>query len=556
MKKLLLSLLASAAVAISASADTWTYDATVHGDGQWNSDNEVVLNGITWAVSYSDGMWHSGFDNAMKFESGDGGSSRTPTLRLRSADFGADTRIDKVTIRYKSEGKGGVFIIDRDTKVAVWVGEKHYIYQSAVIPDWGMDANAGMTTKSISGSARGLIDLSWYKTGNGKNYTYYIEKIEVEYSPTSQEVVPTPCAEGENQCTIEAGTTISFTCATPGAKLNYNIKKNNNSGKKLIEGKAVDMATTYTFNKTGIYKLWVQATGAPGHADSYGRDNIYYNVVAPAPAAAPQPSVADGQTVEENTAVEFSVPGADRVYVRSYDIFGRLGDAVEYNGNTAQVNVDLMNRRFEVQGVRNVAAGFDGTGAANTVMYNVATPDNAAVPYTVSLSHNPWDTGSAPMRAASQHGTTAVVAENGRITYTTHDVYNLSGQIDLSLNGIAMAGTTAEANGKSHVYVANRQPITLVAATSADAAPLSTNNGDELILHANPELTVTLDPFKSATLAISSNDGTVTGITDITAPTDGTTRLYNLQGVEVDAATAAPGLYIQRQGHTAKVVRK
>lgn len=553
MKKLLLSLLASAAVAISASADTWTY---TQGDPvQWINDNQVVINGKTWTISYSK-FWRIDDPNvALAFKSNPGATGlNSGYMTLTCSDFN-QVGIKGVTLTSHHPGIPNWGIIPQ-TKISVSVkGDKYKEWNLAYnAPENITESKASVST--FASTSTGDIEIKFSRTGNTKEYSHFIKGIVIDYAPRCEEVIPVPCESGENLLNVEVGTTLTFTCNTPGVKLNYNIKENNNSGKKLIEGKAVDLGTTYTFNKIGVHKLWVQATGAEGLTESYGRDNIYYNVVAPAPAEAPQPSVADGQTVEENTAVEFSVPGADRVYVRSYDIFGRLGDAVEYNGNTAQVNVDLMNRRFEVHGVRNVAAGFDGTGAANTVMYNVATADNTAVPYTVSLSHNPWATGSAPMRAASQHGTTAIVAENGRITYTTHDVYNLSGQIDLSLNGIAMAGTAAEANGKSHVYVPNRQPITLVAATSADAAPLSTNNGDELILHANPELTVTLDPFKSATLAISSNDGTVTGITDITAPTDGTTRLYNLQGVEVDASTAAPGLYIQRQGHTAKVVRK
>lgn len=45
-----------------------------------------------------------------------------------------------------------------------------------------------------------------------------------------------------------------------------------------------------------------------------------------------------------------------------------------------------------------------------------------------------------------------------------------------------------------------------------------------------------------------SASGTVTGIESVTAEAEGEGALYNLQGVRIDRATAAPGLYIERRG--------
>lgn len=45
-----------------------------------------------------------------------------------------------------------------------------------------------------------------------------------------------------------------------------------------------------------------------------------------------------------------------------------------------------------------------------------------------------------------------------------------------------------------------------------------------------------------------SASGTVTGIESVAAETDGEGELFNLQGVRVNRATAAPGLYIERRG--------
>lgn len=50
-------------------------------------------------------------------------------------------------------------------------------------------------------------------------------------------------------------------------------------------------------------------------------------------------------------------------------------------------------------------------------------------------------------------------------------------------------------------------------------------------------------------------NGQTTGIEDVAAEAEEAAELYNLQGVRVDRATAAPGLYIERRGSkTAKVI--
>ncbi len=45
-----------------------------------------------------------------------------------------------------------------------------------------------------------------------------------------------------------------------------------------------------------------------------------------------------------------------------------------------------------------------------------------------------------------------------------------------------------------------------------------------------------------------SASGTVTGIESVAAEAEGEGELFNLQGVRVNRATAAPGLYIERRG--------
>lgn len=195
--------------------------------------------------------------------------------------------------------------------------------------------------------------------------------------------------------------------------------------------------------------------------------------------------------------------------------------------------------------------------------------------YKMSFHHTPYKANGsvqAKVVAATSHSNETVL--NGTVnkdgtsyTFTTNEVKNLCGKFYVKIENEELGGHISEAvvdfsdcNNAScttedhspFVHVGNKEEKKLVLAKHKDSVPLSTNPHGRLWLHTNPEVTVTLDPFRSIKMSLASDK--VTGVDDITVDSaDAEVEYYNLQGIRV--ANPEHGIYIRRQGNTATKVR-
>lgn len=195
--------------------------------------------------------------------------------------------------------------------------------------------------------------------------------------------------------------------------------------------------------------------------------------------------------------------------------------------------------------------------------------------YKMSFHYTPYKANGsvqAKVVAATSHSNETVL--NGTVnkdgtsyTFTTKEVKNLCGKFYVKIENEELGGHISEAvvdfsdcNNESctaedhspFVHVGNKEEKKLVLAKHKDSVPLSTNPHGRLWLHTNPEVTVTLDPFRSIKMSLTSDK--VTGVDDITVDSaDAEVEYYNLQGIRV--ANPEHGIYIRRQGNTATKVR-
>lgn len=195
--------------------------------------------------------------------------------------------------------------------------------------------------------------------------------------------------------------------------------------------------------------------------------------------------------------------------------------------------------------------------------------------YKMSFHHTPYKANGsvqAKVVAATSHSNETVL--NGTVnkdgtsyTFTTKEVKNLCGKFYVKIENEELGGHISEAvvdfgdcNNEScttedhspFVHVGNKEEKKLVLAKHKDSVPLSTNPHGRLWLHTNPEVTVTLDPFRSIKMSLTSDK--VTGVDDIIVDSaDAEVEYYNLQGIRV--ANPEHGIYIRRQGNTATKVR-
>lgn len=189
--------------------------------------------------------------------------------------------------------------------------------------------------------------------------------------------------------------------------------------------------------------------------------------------------------------------------------------------------------------------------------------------YPITVNHGtyePWDDeqqpSAAPAREAAATASAemdAVTAEDGTITYTAR-LNNMAGLFSLNLEGengslmghrtdaVACDETCTE--HPKHVYVQPGQSYNLVHSANENAVQLSTIdlhnvNGNG---YKTADLTVTLDPFRSATMSLAGDSQELTGVTDVAVDNAAApVEYYDLQGRRIDAP-AAGSVVIRRQG--------
>lgn len=216
------------------------------------------------------------------------------------------------------------------------------------------------------------------------------------------------------------------------------------------------------------------------------------------------------------------------------------------------------------------------TNSGNTTTFNLykkaaSTPGTetpAACDYPITVNHGiyePWEEhqpAAAPAREAAATGSAemdAQTSDDGTITYTAR-LNNMAGLFSLNLEGengslmghrtdaVACDETCTE--HPKHVYVQPGESYNLVHSANENAVQLSTidlhnvyGNG-----YKTADLTVTLDPFRSATMSIAGDSQELTGVTDVAVDNAAApVEYYDLQGRRIDAP-AGGSVVIRRKG--------
>lgn len=271
---------------------------------------------------------------------------------------------------------------------------------------------------------------------------------------------------------------------------------------------------------------------------------------------------ADNSGIESGTEVTVTIPNSEVVIVTPYLIDGSLGTSVSNPGQTATFTVNKWHRRFLVQGSLD-----DNLGEEKEAFYFLTGSEACDYPITVNHgTYEPWEEhqpAAAPAREAAATGSAEMDAqtsdEGTTITYTAH-LNNMAGLFSLNLEGengslmghrtdaVACDETCTE--HPKHVYVQPGQSYNLVHSANENAVQLSTidlhnvyGNG-----YKTADLTVTLDPFRSATMSLAGDSQELTGVTDVAVDNAAApVEYYDLQGRRIDAP-AAGSVVIRRQG--------
>lgn len=270
---------------------------------------------------------------------------------------------------------------------------------------------------------------------------------------------------------------------------------------------------------------------------------------------------ADNSAIESGTEVTVTIPNSEVVIVTPYLIDGSLGTSVSNPGQTATLTVNKWHRRFLVQGSLD-----DNLGEEKEAFYFLTGSETCDYPITVNHgTYEPWEEhqpAAAPAREAATTGSAEMdsrTSDDGTITYTAR-LNNMAGLFSLNLEGengslmghrtdaVACDETCTE--HPKHVYVQPGQSYNLVHSANENAVQLSTidlhnvyGNG-----YKTADLTVTLDPFRSATMSIAGDSQELTGVTDVAVDNAAApVEYYDLQGRRIDAP-AAGSVVIRRQG--------
>lgn len=179
----------------------------------------------------------------------------------------------------------------------------------------------------------------------------------------------------------------------------------------------------------------------------------------------------------------------------------------------------------------------------------------------------------------TEHATVPETDADGTITYSTQGIGNLAGDFKLFVNGTALGGHSdqaktdftmghndAEFNGVNcagehapYVYVQQETPYNMVLAKEGTPfLPLSTSPdryhyGNDV--HTAPVVQLALKPYHKAVLTVKGEaGGSVTSVGNVSVDANEPVMLFNLQGQAVNADTAAPGIYVRRQGSRSEKV--
>lgn len=240
------------------------------------------------------------------------------------------------------------------------------------------------------------------------------------------------------------------------------------------------------------------------------------------------------------------------------------------NSLFACYNSSTINTGYSLPYIYKQVAAETKPDYSMTVSYTCRTEaktnDAAAIS---ALSLNTPTTGNAEMTTTAADGIYTFESDNianvsGAFTFTVENTQNIKAEnctennVVSDFHSFEGYNDSCETEHPAHVYVSLTNPnVKLVNAEHTNAIEMSTNPNEHHGFYdhyANAKFTVTLDPFKSATLSFSS-ESSPTSVDNIAVDNaNGIETWYNLQGVRVDARNAAPGIYIVRNGNTARKV--
>lgn len=335
----------------------------------------------------------------------------------------------------------------------------------------------------------------------------------------------------------------------------------------------IEKVLTFTLENSGSYfKLKSDA----GYLNGNSSNGIY---VTASPTSGYYSDVTISIASTGKAAMRFynGSTAKNHIYFRYFSVSGKTVPALtSYTSAHSEADYDrpMIYRLEETQGeVINPAADYylvmhrnvwnDGKEVAVPFKYDEAASTDSKAVYTLAVSD--IEGGSCVDAAGNDSNPSKAPGFSGdfyvRDGKADHAGVHFAPKAQASVRTLAAAAAPGvefipNAEGRAEVALSmvdnSASPVQPGADINAAPVMLTTNND---VAHAITKGTLTLTVDGENSL-LEIGQGGITGVEDIIADIEANADVeyYNLQGVRVDAANLAPGIYIRRQGQSATKV--
>ncbi len=534
MKKLLLSIMSFAALAISASAAVGDTYVKVTSTDEINTSDTYIIVYQTYGMGAQNGKYRNSVTNGIKYTDDD-----NTTAELLSADVTEFSFVAGTT-------DGDYAILLPNNSYLQSTAAKSMAEVSALDENCNINITFSNGTPTLQYTKVGKCYLK-YNTSSPRFLTYASGQADVSIFKKSTadatkctDLILNPAAGA-----VANGTAVTVSCNTQGATLTYQL----NDG-DIQTG--VELPFTFTVNGETKFEGYASKEGL----DDSETTTATYTIAACAPLTFSPASgaVASGTVVTINCATEgaklygyfsndLSVEGAEFPYTFT------VTEAISFEGwaeKEGYTSSETAEAAYTVQtGLVTDEITADALNAADAYAEYEYTSDNNNS-YKVFCYKQTNGFSMRPKTSSKVGGILAVTAATGKVANV---VLNLAANTSSSDKSIYIYGNNEPytASDVLNSDIAGTQLTTLTQEGNASAGSLQYSVTDEyryIAIAVNNSMT-----FSSINISWDTTTG-VEGIA--TDNTDAKVEYYNLQGIRV--ANPANGIYIRRQGNRATKV--
>lgn len=241
---------------------------------------------------------------------------------------GSYTKITSLT-KDKSESPVNLYVV---SDIVSFTNITPLTYTSSAPSVASVDASTGEVTLVSAGETDIYAIYPGNDTYNAQTISYHLTVTDEQPVALEAPVITPPSG------TYKTGQKITFTCATPDAKIDITVKDEN--GNKIYENGAATSGTTYTFDAEGTYE--VLAVSYLGDGDEISDEvSEVYEIVKPVCATPVFSPAAGTYSVGQTITISSSTPGAKITYYAGDDSFEDVASPASYTF-TAEGAYDIV----------------------------------------------------------------------------------------------------------------------------------------------------------------------------------------------------------------------